>query len=684
VPPVETQEIMLAFKGAAWLGITIDALALTRTVKEHYHTWDGVLESEQSALSALFEMCDSFRCWPVWYGEKFNFVIDKDDTPVHTLSVGNMIEFSQAFTPLSEIPYKIISQFVDEDDNFNMRSLIARSTSTTLVTLNEQTLGLKGLINKQKAERETIFKLNKVTNVTHLVNFKCGMDMIHATAGDIINIQDDVPSWGQGGRILSYNATDTSIVIDADYTFADLTSDYRIKYQTNNNAFVTATVTATTGVTQTIQVEAWPATNPCEDAVFAVGIDSSYVKPFRLMSVSRSGENEVDAVGIEHISSLYTDEPTITVIEDTPTLPPAPPTMPSMPRNITITAVSPSQGIGFVLGAEPALGASNVQEIVVQMSSSTGSDYETIATISVGMGSITHIDNNLILNTTYYFKFFCRTYAGIDGIPAFASYFLSSNLITPSAPSGIKLTEATGTIEDSFHLFDGMGIHVQWMAVTMPSGSESTIIGYRVAIYYDSISLTTLLRTVDITAPEFWYTLQDNIDDAAIKGSTTPYASLILDIRTIGSSLSESAPTYFRVRNSDPSTIAGLIGAATVGGAKFEWTHTSDSDHRYYQYETTVGGQAFTGTWTNITDNTVLRTLTAAEIVAYGEAATIAIRVRNTDWYAQSSSYSATSAVANTIADNIFQIVGAKDDDVTGTVADLWDGDRTSGGITIT
>jgi Phage-related protein, tail component len=55
------------------IGFTITDISLTATIRDHYHTWNGVMESEQAALMALFEMCDAFRCWPIWFDGKFNF-----------------------------------------------------------------------------------------------------------------------------------------------------------------------------------------------------------------------------------------------------------------------------------------------------------------------------------------------------------------------------------------------------------------------------------------------------------------------------------------------------------------------------------------------------------------------------------------------------------------------------------
>ena len=135
------------------LDLRIDDISLTRTSNEHFHTYNGVLESEQSAMTALIEMCNSFRVWPIWYNGVINFVINSDSTPVHSLSLGNTFNFSQSFTPLSEIPYILIGQFTDENDNYTMKQMAAKASSSKVFNkTNKQTIGLKGLTSIHKEE----------------------------------------------------------------------------------------------------------------------------------------------------------------------------------------------------------------------------------------------------------------------------------------------------------------------------------------------------------------------------------------------------------------------------------------------------------------------------------------------------------------------------------------------------
>lgn len=304
VPDFETSKAILYIRGEN-LDCTIDSIELKGSYSEFskYHTWNGVLDSSQSAVTALLEMCSVFRCYPIWYQGQFNFVIDKDDTPVHTLSKGNTISFEQAFSSISDIPKEVIGQFTDKAIGYNLRSARIISDDTTLNKLNSITMGMRGLNNISRVKRELGYNLHKATKCTHAINVKCGIDQLHATAGDLITISDDLPTWGHSGRLLDYNST--SVTIDSEYTFENVSGNtFLIKYQTANNSYVIAnldvSVTNEGSTLQVIPLQSFPDT-PKEDAVYALGNSETYLKDFRLMSVQRVSGHEVEFQAVNHV-----------------------------------------------------------------------------------------------------------------------------------------------------------------------------------------------------------------------------------------------------------------------------------------------------------------------------------------------------------------------------------------------
>ncbi len=657
--------------------------SVVNPVKMHYHTYNGVMDSAQSANMALFEMCDSFRCWPVWYGGKFNFVINKDETPVHSLTMGNLSEFSQSFTPLSEIPNRIIGQFTDKDIKYNMRALMTKSSFSDLNELNEITVGLKGITNIKTAEREIKFKLGQVTNCTHNISAKCKLDYIHGTAGDIIKLQNDLPSWGQGGRVLDY--TSTNITIDKEYEFSNVATDtFTISYQKDNNSFVDASInTASINNDDSLMVIPINSLNgsPCTDAVYYIGVTDNSYKTFRLTSVSRSDVDNVQITGIEHIPSLYSNEATISVIQDDYIEPPNPMKIPESPYDCSVQITEPVSGIGFIFKASPPNDGTNIKEIVIQMSDETG-DYHVVALIPSGQTESTYIDNNLEVDKTYTFRFFCRTeYKSGVSNSVIISKFLSIENYIPEPPTGvyIKGYDPNNVDSSSRHKYEDKDLNIAWNPVGITSTNSITITGYYLEIYHDSITADNLLRTTTVNSEEYTYFFDNNVED----GDGTPYSNIIFVIYSINvSQIKSSNYTIFNTINTSPDTPVNVTANSIVGGVQFAWGKNTERDLKKYQYTTKVGSGSYTA-YADITDNTYTRTLTATEIGNYGNSSNIALKVKAVDFYNQESAESnAVEASANTVADNIFQISGSMSGSF-GTVASLYDGNLTATAITI-
>ena len=670
---------------AAWSGKITDISLTNTTAKSmHYHSFDGVLESEQSAVAVLLEMCDSFRTWPVWHSGTFNFIYDSDSTPIHTITVSNTNKFSQTFTPISEIPYRVIGQFTDEDNRYNMRSLIAKSTSTTLTKSNEKTIGLKGITNRKRAERELIWKLNKATNCTHIARVKCGLDMIHATAGDIVYVQNDLPSWGTGGRVLDASINDKTITLSNPVTIASVSATYVIRYQTNDNDFVTATLN-TGGLSngdelKTITINAWPATYPTNDAVYAVGKSSTYTKKFRLLSTERTSEDEIEAVGVEHLSSLYTSEPTITVIEDRITDLPNPFARPNPPINVSVNVLDANEGRGFVFNAEPPLGNFNITEIEVKMKKSTdaANSYYTVALISPSIGWGKYINNNLELDVTYDFRFTCKTQYKVSE-PVDVIILLPSTIYQLTPPTGLRIQ---GEYPNS-DTFEGKAVTIEWN----PIGSQTTgglqADGYLVEVYHTSIAQENFLRASFVNTEQFTYSVDDCIQDSgAIYGTQNTKFIFIVYSRSANNILSTGS-LPLQAYNTRPTNISGLSSTSIVGGVQFSWTKSKVDDHKNYEYKIKVGA----GTWgstSNLEDNGYAYTLSDSNISTYGRRAEVTIGVKDVDWYGQkSATFVQTTASANVVSDSIFQMTITKTGG-TGTASSLYDGVLSSGGVTIT
>ena len=664
-------------KGYAPTGSTQDVTGVGG--KEHFHSFNGVLESDKSALTALIEICEGFRCWPTYYGDTFSFVMDTDSIPVHTLSVANTKNFKQNFTPISEIPYRIIGQYTDESMLFEMRSVMIKTSSTDINEINEQTVGMKGLTDFNRVSRELKYKMDTVERCNHFFEADCDIDSIHCTAGDIIYIQDDLPRWGQGGRILDYTAT--NITLDKKYTFTNVATDtHVIRFQDNFNKFNTATVNMISidnnASLQVIPIQNLVAT-PCIDSTYMIGKEDTDLKKFRLFGVSRSEENTITISGRNHISSLY-GSPTFEVAEVYKNKPPSVLDRPLPLKSVLISQLTFLEGKGFNIGVKLEDGDNLTKEIVVQLDRTGSTDFETILTFSVDQRQVKYIDSSLKYDHDYTFRVFGRSSLKQStpiNITTKLRKALASVYVSP--PSGFCIKDSNA------HNFAGKDIVLAWNSVGSSAFSTLGILGYKIEVYHTIYGINNLLRSDYTSDTKYTYTLEMNEEDSArLNLDQSNYSVLYFRLYTIAEdNVISNRYTSLTVTNPNPPAVSSLEAESTVGGVNFSWNKSEELDHKYYTYRTKVGNTW--GSWKNTDNNKLNRSLTATEIGTAGSKATIHFEVRDVDWYNHESVSASIVASANKISDNIYQLIPSVSGNYTGNVASLYDGVTATGNFII-
>ena len=578
--PKNIRYVLLKMEGKDIFDFTLSKIQVNNyTYRDHYHTWDGVLDGKQSAPSALMEICDSFRTWISWYDGKFNFIMDKATTPIQTLSYGNTMAFDQAFTPLSEIPHRLIGQFTDEDSSYNMTQMLIQSTNDTLIKSNERTIGLKGITNRKKAERELKFKLNKVTNETHIINVKCGHDLIHCTAGDVINIQDPLPAIGYGNRIIDFNSASNKIIIEDGYNFTSTSTDYIIKYAATDNSSLSATLNITaTGTQQTLFVTNWVG-SPADYSWFALGEASTAVKPFRIISIQQTEEFDVQFSAIEYHASLYSVEATVLLINDNYSTLSNSLTMPIRPSSVIIAPAPSSSGVGFRIGIVPAKNDNVTTQFIIKMSDEPDFHYDTISVVDRTEKTVfTYINDDLVINQTYYFAVYSRSGLKTNTTPCLGQYTIAPDNYLPSAPTGIyiKGADPNDVDVDGYHYFDGKDIEFVWNT----AGVNYT---YKIDVYssaFKGLLTHPYFYTYYSTTPYWNYRFYMNINDNNPSG--VPLSKLIFQFKSINKyGLESEKATEFRTANSVPSAPT-VTGTAIEDAVKFYFTYGDSDDYLDY------------------------------------------------------------------------------------------------------
>lgn len=593
----------------------------------HFHRFDGVLESEQTALTVINEMCSSFRVWPVWMEGALDFVIDKDTTPVHTVAKSNTISFSQSFVPLSEIPYKVYGQYTDEDNDYDMRSLLALSNEPNLLELNETTIGLKGITNFDRASRELKFKLNKVINCTETINFKCGLDKIHAAAGDLIYIQNDLPQWGYGGRIVEYSMSAASILTDEPIYISSTGISHTLRFVDENGETLEATL-ALGSKSNDSYYRTFPLVShvgtPADDAVFTIGKTGGEPKKFRIMSISRSVEDEVDITALEHLDELY-DEPDIGIVEDDYSDLPNPNEKPGLPRVMSVTSYD--EALGFYIKALPPIGSNGVIGITVQISTNNIS-FTDIGVLTSPDWFMLYTDPSLQTNTTYYFRLFCTT-ATKQGDYVIAEAELLAPEYVITAPTGIHIKGKTPNVQT----FNGRDVAIAWNPAGMLPGQSSSIQGYLVDIFHladrsDIPSAGNFKNTYTVNSEEFEYTFEENDRNTNGTGIGWPtIAFIVYTLQTNGGFSVGSVP--FVVNNTIPNPVQNLSARAFMAQAQFWWTKVNIPDFASYEYRYKIESFGTYNEWEDTLSPNITIGLTSAERELNYDDIYLDVRVRD-------------------------------------------------------
>jgi hypothetical protein len=471
-------------------------------------------------------------------------------------------------------------------------------------------------------------------------------------------------------------------------TISDASATNITRYQTSDNTYVTATVntaTAVDGVSRRhLKLISYPQDKlPKSDAVFVFGKSGSFSKKFRAMATTRNKSDEIEISAIEHISSLYSSEPTITVIDENISTLPNPLLKPDPPINVSVTPNLWHEGLGFTLYAEPPINVMGIKEITVKIKRETEDEgsYEIIATMPNGTNSVKYNNSALEMDVVYTFRFTCSTQFKTSD-PVDVTSELSSSTFRLDPPSGLRVQG----LSPNTNTFDSKDITIEWNPVIY----TEILGGYKVSVMTMTLNSSgnetfSLLRESFVTDEKYTYTFDNMMEDTGgtiygVSSNKLYFFVHSLNSKGIPSTRSAKLPLY----NDVPDPITSLSSSPIVGGVKFVWANSAELDHKTYQYCTKINGDSWT-TATNITENSLSKYMTSSEITTYGNSPTMYIRVKDLDWYKQASAtYLITSASSNTLADSIFQLSVRKSSGITGTNSDLYDNTLSSGGVTVT
>lgn len=308
-------------------------LALDSTWTARGDTFDGVFDSQITVWEGLKKVARVGRTRPEF-----------DETGVILTFIRDEVKiaFSAVFTPDNILPgsfnieYQfsdnqspdgVIIKYLDEDNNY----LPARVESTVGLTKPIE-VDFFGCVNYEQAWRESQFLEARFLRQRVFVQFNTELGGYIPSVGDLISVQHDLPSWGQGGQVT--NKSGTTITTSQPLDFSGSAPFLMSFMEPNGNLSGPHTVTQGSGefeaildtdVTDFTFITTLNNQNP---TVYQFGPSTNWNKPCIVNRINVGANNETLTIGCVPFDQEIHDADTGTVDpkpESTPSATPIPP-----------------------------------------------------------------------------------------------------------------------------------------------------------------------------------------------------------------------------------------------------------------------------------------------------------------------------------------------------------------------
>jgi sulfur carrier protein ThiS len=293
-------------------------------------TYNGGFDSQITMWEAALRVCNLARAMLIWNGTNLTVSIDKAQDSMQLFSVGNIKKgtFKETFVSVGERASEVECDFMNQDTGYNKDRFTVFNTDIDDDTGKYViTLDLTGIIYPQEIWRYAMYRLYQNQYLTKTIEFEADIDSIACTIGDVISIQHDTPNWLYGGRIVS--ATSTTITLDKEVT---ATSDLllimvRVASQTtaSDDGYVdhieTINLVSPSTTTATLSLSGSFSSIPAKYDLYGIGYRTLSVKEFKVMSVTRTSDQNCKIVAIEYNESIYNVDNQDPVIPTPPYLP---------------------------------------------------------------------------------------------------------------------------------------------------------------------------------------------------------------------------------------------------------------------------------------------------------------------------------------------------------------------------
>ena len=270
--------------------------------------FDGRYDSFSTFWDAVTKMAQAGRAKPYMQGGVMRMMRDQAATlPVALFSVRNIAKGSFKITYLMPTPStadSVETTYWDEGDWTARTVMSTLPGSTALLPAQVQLFGV-GI--RQQAYNEGMYQAACNRYRRKAITFDTEMEGFIPSFGDLIAIQHDMPSWGQGGEVIAWNALTNTATLSEPPIF-EAGTNY-ITFRKNDGSVDGPYIVTAGGVNQVVLSSA-PAYTPIfgtdqEKTHYAFGNGNAYLLA-KVVAVRPGGLYKVSIDAINDDPNVYT------------------------------------------------------------------------------------------------------------------------------------------------------------------------------------------------------------------------------------------------------------------------------------------------------------------------------------------------------------------------------------------
>jgi predicted phage tail protein len=285
---------------------------------------DVVLDQDKGAIEWLQTICTTMRA-SFYYSNGLVYLdIDRAKPVSQLFNMSSIAEFTQSSSSRKEVPNLYEVQFANAAQGYSQDLLLIEDLENQTDPNRQErrkTLSLTGVTGQRQATAIAKYALVAGKYTTKVVSFKTGTHALQASVGDVIGVQHDVPQWGDGGRVVQYDAPTKVLTLSEPIVF-QAGKSYSIRLSCGGIA------TRDIGVVEVVdgqphdqitltdtpldQGDPGTALVPASDDVYIIGETSHSVAPFKILNLTREGDGLMRVTAINYDQRIYAEADDIT------------------------------------------------------------------------------------------------------------------------------------------------------------------------------------------------------------------------------------------------------------------------------------------------------------------------------------------------------------------------------------